>query len=84
MVHSYNLAVCVKLITHKKLLGQILPSSVYCHAGPKWEDLSGKLLLNWAVSILSVKICKLLPCQLEGKSSGSAETSVPRESPYLR
>ena len=32
MVYSYtydNLVICVKLIDHKKLLGQILPSSVY-------------------------------------------------------
>lgn len=81
---SYGLVICVKLIDRAKLLGQILPSSVCCHAGPKWEDLSGKLLLNRDVSIFSVKTHKLLTCQLGCKSSGSAETSVLWESLYRR
>lgn len=34
----YNIVICVQLINHKKLLGQILPS--YYHAEPEWEDLT--------------------------------------------
>lgn len=83
MVYSYtycNLVICVKLINRKKLLGRILPGSLHGRAGPEWEDLSGKLVLNRDVSILSAKIRELLTCQLGGERSGSAETSVLWES----
>lgn len=83
MVYSYtccNLVICVKLISRKKLLGRILPGSLHGRAGPEWEDLSGKLLLNRDGSVLSAKIRELLTCQLGSERSGSAETSVLWES----